>query len=189
MKNKKFFFNISSRLSFFSLHTKNSESGQALIEGLMIAVVVTVLLFAAIQACIITIDDMYANYVAFFATRKVAVAENKNAADVASKTVQKFFVPYMLNSKSILTYKTTHWDETILGKKTEDHSGNQIKKHNVKIAYNTRIIFYKLFNLFTPVREQSARARLVKSPGQNFYNKAYPGAKEFGRLEKSQSDF
>lgn len=161
-----------------------NNQGQALIEGLMIAVIVTVLLFAAIQACIVTIDDMYANYAAFYATRKVVVSENKNAADVASKTVSKFFLPYMLKSKSLLTYKTSHWDETILGNKEEDLSGNQIKKHNVKIAYNTRIIFYKLFNLFTPVREQSARARMVKSPDQDFYTKAYPGAKEFIKYEK-----
>ena len=157
------------------------ERGQALIEGLLIAVIVTVLLFAAIQVCIVVVDDMYANYAAFYATRKVIVAENKEAANVASKTVQKFFVPYMLSSKSVLKYKTTHWDETILGDKTEDHSGNQIKKHNVKIAYNTRIIFYKLFNLFAPVREQSARARMVKSPDQDFYTKAYPGAKNFAK--------
>ena len=160
------------------------ERGQALIEGLLITVIVTVLLFAAIQVCIVVVEDMYANYAAFYATRKVIVAENKNIADVASKTVRKFFAPYMLSSKSILNYKTTHWDETILGNKKEDHSGNQIKKHNVKIAYDTRIIFYKLFNLFVPIREQSARARMVKSPDRDFYNKAYPGAKNFAKYEK-----
>ena len=161
-----------------------SRSGQALLEGFLIAVIVTTLLFAAIQVCIVVVDDMYANYTAFSATRKVVVSENKNVADIASKTVSKFFVPYMLNSKSLLTYKTSHWDETILGNKIEDHDGNQIKKHNVKTAYNTRIIFYKLFNIFIPIREQSARARMVKSPDQNFYNKAYPGAKEFIKYEK-----
>ena len=163
---------------------KSNEQGQALIEGFLIAVIVTVLMFAAIQVCIVVVDDMYANYTAFSATRKVIVSENKEAANIASKTVSKFFAPYMLNSKSILKYKTTHWEETILGNKTEDHSGNQIKKHNVKIAYNTRIIFYKLFNLFVPIRERSARARMVKSPDQKFYNKAYPEAKEFRIYEK-----
>ena len=161
-----------------------SCSGQALIEGLAIVVIITVLMFAAIQVCIVVVDDMYANYTAFCATRKIVVAENKDVADMASKTASKFFVPYMLNSKSLLTYKATHWDETILGKKIEDHSSNQIKKYNVKIAYKTRIIFYKLFNLFVPVREQSARARMVKSPDWKFYTKAYPDAKEFIKYEK-----
>ena len=156
---------------------KFSNKGQALVEGLLIIFTVTVLLFASIQVCITVVDDMYANYAAFSALRKAVVCENKLASDTASKTVSKFFIPYMVNSKSVLTYKATYWDETILGKDMKDRTGNQIKKHNVKIAYRTMIIFQRLFNLFIPIRENSARARMVKSPSQDFYKKAYPEAK------------
>ena len=53
----------------------------------------------------------------------------------------------------------------------------------MKIGYYERIMFARFFNsLF--YREQSARARMVKSPDEQFYNKAYPNAKEFPKYEK-----
>jgi len=160
-----------------------NNKGQSFIEGFIIACIITVLMFAAIQICIIVVDDMYLNYSAFSATRKVIVTKNKEISDAAKQTVSKILVPYMLNSKSIFNYKTTHWDENILGEKVLDHDGKQINKHNVKIGYYTRIMFGKFFNS-AYYREQSARARMVKSPDEDFYNKAYPNAKEFPRYEQ-----
>lgn len=72
----------------------------------------------------------------------------------------------------------------ILGNNIVDHSNKQIKKHNVKIAYGMNIIFPKLFGRFLPYREQSARARMIKSPDEEFYNKAYPDAREFFKYAK-----
>lgn len=159
----------------------NNNKGQSLIEGFIVTVVITVIMFAAIQLCIIVVDDMYANYAAFFTVRKVVVTKNSDISDTAKRTVSKFFTPYMLKSKSVVNHKTTHWAETILGNMTPDHGGREIKKHNIKIAYQTKVMFYGLFNLQSSLREESARARMVKSPDEEFYNKAYPEAREFKR--------
>lgn len=162
----------------------SNNKGQAFIEGLIISTIITIFMFCAIQVCIMVVDDMYANYSAFSATRKVVVSQTKNISNTAKQVVSKLFVSYMLNSASIQNYKTTHWNETILGNNIVDHSGKEIKKHNVKIAYYTKIIFPKLFGNITNYREQSARSRMVKSLDEDFYNKAYPNAREFPKYEK-----
>ena len=159
------------------------NKGQSFLEGFIIACIITILMFAAIQVCITVVDDMYLNYSAFSATRKIIVTKSKEISDTAKQTVSKLLTPYMLNSKSIFNYKTTHWDENILGNKILDHDGKQINKHNVKIGYYSRVMFGRFFNS-KYYREQSARARMVKSPDENFYNKAYPDAKEFCKYEQ-----
>ena len=160
-----------------------NNKGQSFLEGFIIACIITVLMFAAIQVCIIVTDDMFLNYSAFSAARKIVVTKNKEIADTAKETVSKLLTAYMLSSKSVFYYKTTHWDEDILGNKILDHSNKKINKQNVKVGYNTRIMFGQFFNsLF--YREQSARARMVKSPDEEFYNKAYPDAKEFPKYEQ-----
>ena len=165
-------------MSFFDNKILNNK-GQSLIEGFIVAVIITVIMFAAIQLCIIVVDDMYANYAAFCAVRKIVVTKNSDITDTAKKTVSKFFIPYMLKSRSVIDYKVTHWSETVLGNRIPDHSGQEIKKHNIKIAYKSKVMFYKLFNLENFLREESSRARMIKSPDEEFYNKAYPNAREF----------
>ena len=161
-----------------------NNKGQSFLEGIIVATMITVFMFCAIQVCVIVVDDMFANFSAFYATRKVVVSKTKDITNVAKNTVTKFFIPYMIKSASIIYYKTTHWDDTILGNNIVDHSNKQIKKHNVKIAYGINIMFPKLFRKLLPYREQSARARMVKSPDEEFYNKAYPNAKEFLKYGK-----
>lgn len=161
-----------------------NNKGQSFIEGIIIATIITIFMFCAIQVCVMVVDDMFANYSAFYATRKVVVSKTKDITNVAKNTVSKFFIAYIAKSASIIHYKTTHWDDTILGNNIVDHSNKQIKKHNVKIAYGMNIIFPKLFGRFLPYREQSARARMIKSPDEEFYNKAYPDAREFSKYAK-----
>ncbi|MCR4663462.1 MAG: hypothetical protein K5622_06230 [Endomicrobiaceae bacterium] len=160
-----------------------NNKGQSFLEGFIIACIITVLMFAALQICIMVADDMYLNYSAFSAARKIVVSKSKDISDTAKQTVSKLLTPYMLNSKSIFNYKTTHWNEEILGNKILDHSDKQIHKHNIKIGYYIKIMFGRFFNS-SYYREQSARARMIKSPDENFYNKAYPDAKEFPKYEQ-----
>jgi len=162
----------------------SNNKGQSFLEGIIVATIITIFMFTAIQACIMVVDDMYANYSAFHSTRKIVVSKTKDIANIAKDTVSKLFIPYMANSASVKYYKTTHWDENILGKNIVDHSGKSINKHNVKIAYYMSIMFPKLFGNVSHYREQSARARMVKSPDEQFYNKAYPNAREFPKYEK-----
>lgn len=161
-----------------------SNKGQSFVEGIIVATIITIFMFCAIQVCIMVVDDMFANFSAFYATRKIVVTKTKDITNIAKDTVTKLFVPYMLKSASIKYYKTTHWDENILGNNIVDHSNKQIKKHNVKIGYYINIMFPKLFGYVSNYREQSARARMVKAPDEEFYNKAYPNAKEFLKYEK-----
>ncbi|MBO7431481.1 MAG: hypothetical protein J6U02_01110 [Elusimicrobia bacterium] len=160
-----------------------NNKGQSFLEGFIVACIITVLMFAAIQVCITAVDDMYLNYTAYSATRKIVVTKSKEISDMSKQTVSKYLLPYMLNSQSIFNYKTTHWDEDILGNKSLDHSGKQVHKHNVKIGYYAKIMFGRFFNSLY-YREQSARARMIKSPDEEFYNKAYPDAKEFKKYEQ-----
>ena len=67
-------------------------------------------------------------------------------------------------------------------KTTRDHSGKIIAKETVKIYYFTRVLFGSLVskgNSFKNRRYQSARKRMVPSPDEEYYYKAFPGAKKF----------
>ncbi|MDR0724123.1 MAG: hypothetical protein LBF23_02935 [Endomicrobium sp.] len=69
-------------------------------------------------------------------------------------------------------------------KKTKDYSGKQLSKATVKIYYFTRVLFGSLVakdNSVKNRRYQSARNRIVPSPDQSYYFKAFPGAKKFGK--------
>ncbi len=56
-----------------------------------------------------------------------------------------------------------------------------LKKYNVKIKYNMRLMFSSLFGS-DGARTQWARARMIKSPDEEFYYKAYPGARRFVKI-------
>jgi hypothetical protein len=74
------------------------------------------------------------------------------------------------------------WDETIAGKPAVDHQKQEIRKYNTNIAYQTRVMFSSLLNLpVSGIWQQTARARLVKSPDERYYYRAYPGARSFSR--------
>ncbi|MGE4384712.1 MAG: hypothetical protein AB7E39_02450 [Endomicrobiaceae bacterium] len=152
--------------------------GQSLLEGLIISLLITIFMFGAIQVCIMCVDDMFVNFVAFRATRKISVTKRKQINNTAKQSVSKILSIYSLNSNSIRDYKTTHWDEEVLGNKIKDHHNSSINKHNVKIGYDVKIMFGRLFNA-SSYRHQSARARMIKSPDEEYYNRAYPDAKEF----------
>jgi len=171
------------------IHTSNK--GQTLIEGLIVCMLVTALMFGLIQVCVLVVNDMLYNEVSFSATRAVTVTKEKDIQSFSKKTVNKLLITSGLTSGLLFAdieqdsrdsdeekSKTTNWEGTILGENIVDHNGTNIKKYNVKVTYKTRLMFYKLFggNLF---REQSARTRMIKSPDVKYYDKAYPDAKNF----------
>jgi hypothetical protein len=71
------------------------------------------------------------------------------------------------------------------GKKTsKDYCGKSITKETVKIYYFTRVLFGRLVskdNSFKNRRYQSSRNRMVPSPDEKYYFKAFPGAKSFAK--------
>jgi hypothetical protein len=67
-------------------------------------------------------------------------------------------------------------------RKTKDYSGKDLSKETVKIYYFSRVLFGNLVAKDNGVknrRYQSARNRIVPSPDQSYYFKAFPGAKKF----------
>jgi hypothetical protein len=73
--------------------------GQSLLEALIVVVFVTVIMFAFMQICIITVDDMIANEAAFVAARSAAVTENSLRIREVQKRVRNylaFFYPTLL---------------------------------------------------------------------------------------------
>ncbi|MDR0800586.1 MAG: hypothetical protein LBN01_03545 [Endomicrobium sp.] len=200
-----------------------ANNGQSLIEALFVVVFTTIIMFAFIQVCIITVDDMIANEAAFVAMRSAAVTRNKYHSKEVHRRVKNyltFFYPAVVfgtssfnlshfvlsDKKTVEKYfkKSDNYEEndseeiftggdssdtenksaTIWkGKKTaRDYSGKSITKETVKIYYFTRVLFGSLVsksNSFKNRRYQSARNRMVPSPDEEYYYKAFPGAKEF----------
>lgn len=166
-------------------------SGQTLIEALIVCMLITVLMFGLIQVCIMVVDDMLYNEVSFSATRAVAVTKQQDIQKFSKQTVNKLLIASGLVSGLLFAdieqdgrdsddekTKTTNWQGTVLGQNIVDHSGTNIKKYNVKVNYKMRLMFYKsLCGRF--FREQSSRARMIKSPDIKYYDKAYPNAKSF----------
>ncbi|MDR0977689.1 MAG: hypothetical protein LBL71_01440 [Endomicrobium sp.] len=77
-------------------------------------------------------------------------------------------------SKSITIWKGS--------KEFRDYSGKNIVKETVKIYYFTRVLFGSLLarnNSFKNRRYQSSRNRMIPSPDEQYYYKAFPGAKYF----------
>ncbi|GHT36253.1 hypothetical protein AGMMS49593_00600 [Endomicrobiia bacterium] len=197
--------------------TRLGNSGQSSIEALFVVVFTTIIMFAFIQICIITVDDMIANEAAFVAMRSAAVTESNLRAKEAedkTKTYLRFFYPlssvtsnlnpshFVLSSKQdVVKYfkkDGENSEEVIIdndypdsenksvsiwkGKKTsKDYCGKNIAKETVKIHYFTRVLFGKVLknNLFKNRRYQSSRNRMVPSPDEKYYFKAFPGAKSF----------
>ncbi|MDR1522581.1 MAG: hypothetical protein LBS29_01250 [Endomicrobium sp.] len=195
------------------------NKGQAFLETLFVILFITIIMFTFLQICIITVDDMVANEVAFVSARSVAVTENKLRLKEAKDKAQfyiSFFYPFSLFSNS--NFNPSHFvfvskkdfeknfsvpdaknnKEYILGedssdstnfvtlwkgkKKAKDYSGKELCKETIKIYYFTRVLFGYLIakdNSIKNRRYQSARNRIIPSPDEKYYLKAFPGAKEF----------
>ncbi|MDR3049315.1 MAG: pilus assembly protein [Elusimicrobiota bacterium] len=185
------------------------NSGQAMLESLFAVFFITMIMLAFIQFCIMVMNDIGANEAAFTAMRSAAVTKAKYRTKEAKERTERyllFFNPMSFSPKGItLTDKKlverffkrgfrSGEEETIEeseensksvtvwagGKKIKDYGGNTMTKKTVKIYYYTPVIFGRLFpNTESNKRYQSARNRMFPSPDDDFYYKAYPGAKKF----------
>jgi len=182
--------------------------GQAMLESLFVISFITIFMLAFIQVCIIVIDDISANEAAFTAMRSAAVTKQKDRAKEAKERAQKYlllFYPLSIHSKGVIwtdrsiveqffkrgqdseeeaiedSKDDLHSVAVWSGKKTtKDYGGNSVKKQTVKVYYYTTVIFGRLFpNTIGNKRFQSSRNRMFPSPDEDFYDKAYPGAKKF----------
>jgi hypothetical protein len=195
--------------------------GQALVETLFVILFITIIMFAFLQICIITVDDMVANEAAFVSARSVAVTESKfrlKEAKYKAESYMLFFYPLSLfannkfnpshfvfvSRKDFERYFSTsdveNTEDNVLyedcsgtknfvtlwkgRKKIKDYSGKELCKETIKIYYFTRIFFGYLVaknNSVKNRRYQSARNRIIPSPDEAYYFKAFPGARKFAK--------
>ncbi|HBU68753.1 MAG TPA: hypothetical protein DEE98_00035 [Elusimicrobia bacterium] len=167
-----------------------NSRGQALVESLLIAVILTAAVFAAFQLCVIAVNDMIFNEAAFAAMRSAAVSQgHEHAEKQARATAKMILLPHFAaSSNNLVNYSVRLWDNEPLGKNMLDHSGTPVIKCNTNIEYSTKIMFASLikpfhnFSFFSggnPLISQTARARLIQSPDRDYYYKAFPGADNF----------
>jgi hypothetical protein len=168
--------------------TSFNKKGQAMVETLFVIIIFTAAAFAGIQLCIIAVDDMISNEAAFTAMRSAVVSKQANMQNTASQTALQLIVPHCTGLNNLLYQETKVWNDAVLGKKMYDHSGFEIMKYNTNIRYQVRIMFASLlrplhsFSFLSggvPMVSQTARARMIKSPDEAYYYKAFPDADNF----------
>lgn len=159
-----------------------NQNGQALIESLLLILLATIITCLGFQVCVIAINDMICNETAFSAMRSISVCNTRTIEHLkneAEKTALIILLPH-LSINNLMYIKTTVWiDETPEGLITLDHNNNPILKCNTAVKYYSNLIFGSNFNKINGFLIQRARARMVKSPDEKYYNKAYPEAPDF----------
>lgn len=167
-----------------------SRRGQAMVESMFIVLVLTAVFFAALQLCIMAVDDMVCNEAAFSALRVGIVTPARQLSKTVKETAFILLLPHVNSALSIIPGETKIWHEKIAGKDMRDHGGNVVHKYDINVYYTMRLMFSSLLRPLNravllgggiPFVERTASARLVKSPDEEFYYKAYPGARPFTR--------
>jgi hypothetical protein len=132
------------------------------------------------------------SYILFFYPLAIFSNSNFNLSHfvfVNKSDFEKNFKTFNSEREKEMSYKEVSDNENFITiwkgqKKTKDYSGRELSKETVKIYYFTRILFGNLVaknNSVKNKRYQSARNRIVPSPDQSYYFKAFPGAKKFGK--------
>lgn len=162
-----------------------SFSGQAMVETLLIITILTAMAFAALQLCIVVVDDVFCNEAAFSAVRSAIVSPQSEKEKCTKDTARFLLIPHAIFFNNLI-YDDTHlWDNTIAGKDVRDHGGVYIRKYNANIEYRILLAMASLlkpsqgFAPGTASMNHVARARMVKSPDEAYYFKAYPHARPF----------
>jgi hypothetical protein len=73
----------------------NSNKGQSMLEALFVIAFTTIIMFAFIQICIMSVDDMIANEAAFVAMRSAAVTKSKFRAKEAEERVKNYLAFFL----------------------------------------------------------------------------------------------
>jgi hypothetical protein len=172
-----------------------NNNGQALVESLFIVIILTGVFFAALQLCIMVVDDMVCNETAFSAMRAAVVAPARKMSSTVKNISKDLLLPHAYTRLSIMLDETTLWHDTIAGRDIRDHCGNAVQKYDVGVKYTVRVMFASLLQPFsnsvffsggTGTFSRVATARMVKSPDEDFYCKAYPNARPFTKGTDAQ---
>lgn len=169
------------------MKVRKDQRGQAMVESMLIVVLLTIVLFAALQILVVVINDMVVNEAAFSAARASAVTSGEDAR-LKEKTglVTLALLSPHYSSGNLLTAGAD--TTTTMNNDYCYYSKGGSVRLDTEIDYTSRILFpslvrpggSKAFPGNTGgVMRNTARARMIKSPDEEYYDKAYFGARLF----------
>lgn len=162
---------------------KNSVRGQALIETLFTTVFLTVVVFAAIQFVIIVINELVMNEAAFSVSR-VAVVSGKNELQSKVNRAAAYLVYKNIDLANI-TYASCDVPREGLDLQGV-HPGSKVGVYSAVVKYHQSVIFGSYLGGSRIIAagsggslKKTSVAKMVKSPNEEFYCKAYKDGPNF----------
>lgn len=154
-----------------------------MVETLLITVFLMIVAFAAIQMCLIAVTDIISNEGAF-AIERVAVVSKQNEAtnNTLLAALYIFSREVSLSDLGYAPFRAWLQNSTI-GK---IHENKIVETYDLSLQYITRISFASILKppgLFSlgniNFLKSTTRARMIKSPDEEYYNKAYKDGETF----------
>ena len=159
------------------------KRGQALVETLLTTVSLTIIVFAAVQLMIMVVNDLTMNEAAF-AISRVAVVSKQNDVSSRTRIASAYLVLSRIDVKNIAF---AAYDLRVEGKDSPgSHKDRTVKTYSTTIKYVQSVMFASLLSgpkilSFGNVNliKSASRSWMVKSPDEDYYDKAYPDAPTF----------
>jgi hypothetical protein len=165
------------------LRVLTNNKGQAMVETLITTVFLTVIAFAALQLVIMVVNDMTMNEKAFAISRVAVVTKSDELERKINLVSALFLIPDLkLAGCNFVPYEVPVYGKSVPG----SHSGTSVQVYNTTIKYVQSVMFGSLLggsqimsignvNLI----KNTARARMIKSPDEEYYDKAYKDGPNF----------
>lgn len=157
--------------------------GQAMVETMIIIVLLTMMVFAAQEISLMTVNSLISGETAFSVGRVAVVTPEKNLRS----TTQKAALFLLARQISLKHSAYIPYDLPIDKKQAGfDETGNDVYVYNAGIKYVSSIMFGSLLSGTrtyaigsTRMLKGYASCRLIKSPAEEYYERAYPDARKF----------
>lgn len=146
-----------------------------MVESLLIVVLLTSLLFGTLSICVMVMNDML-SYEAAFSAARVAAVSRGDQGEIDRRAG--------LASAVLLAGHTSTVSYIPCGIKTDNNEGRQ----NTELSYMCRVLFSSLISPFDRkpfssltrnMVKRETSVRMIRSPDEGYYDKAYNGAKQF----------
>lgn len=162
-----------------------NPKGQALVETAIIIFILTAMTFGALQVCVLVVNDLITNEASYAISRIVAVHSGDDSR-LRTKMIESsvYLLAKYVNPKSLMFLPVKAVADPVENEKYNYIAGGKVIRFNTEIKYISRIMFGSLLQ---PAKlpgtrgivERVASVRMIKSPDEEYYNRAYPGARNF----------
>ena len=154
-----------------------------MVETLITTVFLTIVAFAALQLVIMVVNDMSMNEAAFAASRVAVVSKGTEIEEKMRNVAAVLLAPEFVSAgRDLIPQVPEVQGASVAG----IHSGTYVQICSTNIKYMQRIMFGPLLggprimsNGNVTFLKNTARAKMVKSPDEEYYDKAYPNAPNF----------